>query len=438
MTTMIKHAIVTLVALGLLATGAIPATAVAQNEEPVPKYRIPGTSPEPKRFERNVPGLGERTFNILTSIHEDIGEQRFAEALERLRGLQERGRGSEYENALILQNMAFVYAMLERSADAVRAIEQALAIDALSHRETQNLFLMHAQLNAIEDRWDPALRVMHRYFYWEDKPTTDAIQLMALGYANKEDYRNTIVWAERLIESARTPREDYYVLLLWAHNELKQYDAAIGVLRQMIPLWPDKLMYWEQMAGLLMQLEREAESLAVYSVAYQRGLLKDESKILNLVRYYLFREAPFKAARILQTGLSVGNVESTRENWQLLSDAYNLAQETQDSIRALRRAAELAGDGELYIREAQLHASVGDWEGVESAVANAIDKGGLKRPGRAWEMRAMAAYERKNLQESLRMFRQAAQFDETRHRANQWTQYINNEIRVERALREGA
>lgn len=434
---MIKQGIVTLVALCLLAGGAMSGTALAQNDEPVPKYRIPGTSPEPKRFERNVPGLGERTFNVLTSIHEDIGEQRYAEALERLRGLQESGRGSDYEKALILQNVAFVYAMLDRGDEAIRAIEQALAIDALSHRETQNLFLMMAQLHAIADRWDPALRVMHRYFYWEDQPTTDAIQLMALGYANKEDYRNTIVWAERLIESAKEPREDYYVLLLWAHNELGQLDEAIGVLRQMIPLWPDKVTYWEQMAGLLMQLEREAESLAVYSVAYQRGLLEDESKILNLVRYYLFREAPYKAARILQNGLNEGNIESTKENWQLLSDAYSLAQETRESIRALRRAAELADDGELYIREAQLHAAVGDWDGVEAAVGNAIDKGGLRRPGRAWEMRAMAAYERKNLQDALRMFREAAQHDETRRRATQWIQYINNEIRVQRALREG-
>lgn len=415
-----------------------PAPVEAQNEEPVPKYRIPGTPPEPRRWERRAGTTSsERMFNLLTSIHEDLGEERYAQALARLRAVYDDGRGNEFERALILRNMAFAYAQMDQMLQATRVLEEAITLDSLSHNETQNMFLMQAQLFAMEEHWDAALRTMARYFYWEDKPTTDSLQIMAVAHARKEDYRNTILWTRRLIENSKTPQEDHYSLLLWAHNELKQYPEAINVLREMVPLWPDKLVYWEQLAGLLQQVGKEAESLAVYSVAYQRGLLKEEAKILNLVRYYMVREAPFKAARILKTALDNGAVEATREHWKLLSDAYNLAQEMKDSIAALRKAAALADDGELYMREAQLHAATDDWAQVEIAVAKAIEKGGLDRPGRAWVYRALAAYEQDKLDDALRMFREAAKHEETRRNATQWINYINNEIRVERALRQG-
>src|SRR5690606_2278943 len=150
---------------------------------------------------------------------------------------------------------------------------------------------------------------------------------------------------------------------------------------------------------------REDDSLAVYSMAFQKGLLKDGKKHLNLVRYYLYREAPYTAARILQRGLDDDIIEPTMENWELLSQSYQMAQEIDRAIEALQKAAALSDDGELFIREAQLHAAADNWAGVQRAAQNAVDKGGLKNPGRAWMMIGMAAYERDETAAALRAMR---------------------------------
>ena len=429
----IKAAVAAFVSLAMLAPAAF---AQDLTETPEPKYRLPGSAPEPDRTKRQT-GLTERTFNLLTSIFEDIGEERYAEARDRLTELGGTRRLSEYEEASIHRYLGFVHAMLENTDAAIREMNLALQAEALNHSETQETMLQLAQLHAQEENWDAVLQMMPRYLYWEADPKPSALMLMTFANVQLENFRETIKWGERWLEAEKEPKENALQILLWAHFELKEFAEAADVLARLISNWPDKADYWEQLAGILAQLEREQESLAVYSVAHQKGLLKTEAKVKNLVSYYLYREAPYNAARILERGIENDVVKPTRENWELLSQAYQMAQEHESAIEALQKAAALADDGELFVREAQLHASVDNWEGVQRAAEHAVEKGGLENPGRAWMMIGMAAYERGENAAALRALREAAKHADSKRNAEQWIQYINNQIRAERELRRG-
>lgn len=424
------------VVLALSGISVVEAQGRNNVEAPEPMYRIPGSSPEPERFSRQG-GLTERTFNTLTSIHEDIGVENYASAIQRLVALQDRGRLTDYERALLMQNLGTIYAITDRPALAKQQLTSALALDALEHRTTQQIFLTLGQLHAIDDEWSQAIRMMTRYFYWEDNPTPDSLILMATAYAQTQDFRNGLVWVQRAIQHANEPRENWYQLWLYMNAELRDYDAAIDVLARMIPIWPANVRYWEYMAGMMMEANREADALAVLAMAYQRGLLTDEQKLMNVVQMYRYRSAPYSAARILQRGLESGVVESTEENWELLSQAYQSSEEMDDAIRALQRAAALSDDGELFVREAQLHAMTDNWPGVRAAIRNALDKGRLDNPGRANMMLGIAAFEDGQYQQAIDAFRAAAQHSESRARATQWLNYVNNYIRTQRALRQG-
>ncbi|MFN2301362.1 MAG: tetratricopeptide repeat protein [Gammaproteobacteria bacterium] len=425
-------------ALGVPDVVSAQAEPPPQQRQEAPMYRMPGTSPEPDRTQRQS-ALTERTFSILTAAHEQIGNEQYQEAEARLQELLGRlGRSSNYERALVMQNLGYVYLALERYPQALQMLEQSLQIDALSHRETQDLFRMMGQLYAVQEQWRESLRVMQRYYYWESDPPADALLLMATAYAQLEDFRNGILWIQRAIQKSSTPRENWYQLWLAMHHGLREYQESADVLAQMIAIWPGNKNYWQQLAGLLWaDLNREADALAVWSMAYRRGLLTEESEILNVVRGYMYRNAPYNGARVMRDAMEAGHVRPTLRNWELLSQAYQLSQENRQAISALQRAAALSDDGELYVREAQLHASADNWTGVQTAAANAIQKGGLRNPGRAWMMVGMAAYERKQYQEALRAFRSAAQHPDSSRLASQWIQHINHELRVARELREG-
>lgn len=425
-------------ALALLLAGTNSAEAQRDRdvEPPQPMYRVPGSAAEPERFARQG-GLTERTFNTLTSIHQDIGEENYASAIQRLQALLDRGRLTEYEEALLKQNLGMLYGITDRSAMAKQQLQAALAIDALGHGETQGIFLMLGQLHAIDEEWPQAIRMMTRYFYWEDRPTFDSLLVMSAAYAGAQDYRNGLVWVQRAIQHSPQPRENLYQLWLYMNTELRDFEAAADVLTRIVALWPNNVTYWEQLAGMYMQLNRDADSLAVLSIAHQRGLLTEERKLMNVIQMYRYRAAPYSAARILQRGLDSGVIRPTEENWELLSQAYQAAEERRDAIRALQRAAALSDNGELYVREAQLHASVDDWEGVRTAIRNALDKGRLRNPGRAYMMLGIAAFEDRQYQQSIEAFRGATQYPDARSRATQWLNYVNNYVRTQRALRQG-
>ncbi|TVQ41499.1 MAG: hypothetical protein EA370_01830, partial [Wenzhouxiangella sp.] len=58
--------------------------------------------------------LQESTFNRLSRIYEDIGEEKYAEAYSALQSLLDRGRRTEYEQAVIHQAMGHVRMQQER------------------------------------------------------------------------------------------------------------------------------------------------------------------------------------------------------------------------------------------------------------------------------------------------------------------------------------
>jgi cytochrome c-type biogenesis protein CcmH/NrfG len=91
----------------------------------------------------------------------------------------------------------------------------------------------------------------------------------------------------------------------------------------------------------------------------------------------------------------------------------------------------------LFVREAQLHAMTDNWAGVRTAIRNALDKGRLQNPGRAYMMLGIAAFEDGQHQQSLEAFRGALQHSDSRTRATQWINYVNNYVRTQRALRQG-
>jgi tetratricopeptide (TPR) repeat protein len=289
----------------------------------------------------------------------------------------------------------------------------------------------------MDEEWPQAIRMMSRYFYWEDDPDQNSYLVMSAAYAATEDYRNGLVWVQRAIQHSREPRENLYQIWLYMNSELQDYEAAADVLRQIISLWPANVTYWEQLAGMYMELNRDADALAVLSMAYQRGLLNDERKLMSVVQMYRYREAPYSAARILQRALDNGVVESTEERWEMLSQSYQAAEEVENAIRALQRAAALSNSGELFVREAQLHAMTDNWAGVRTAIRNALDKGRLQNPGRAYMMLGIAAFEDGQHQQSLEAFRGALQHSDSRTRATQWINYVNNYVRTQRALRQG-
>ncbi|MDZ7736923.1 MAG: hypothetical protein U5P41_13135 [Gammaproteobacteria bacterium] len=326
--------------------------------------------------------LSENTYNALSEINELLETERHTEALNKLRSLQQDVQGNEYEQAVVQQTMGYAYNALERFDLAADAFIRAVDSNALPADVSHRLEYFIAQLLAQTRNYDRAIHYLEKWFSEETDPGIDAYRLAAGLYYENGDHAQVIKYARTAISKSDKPDENLYQLLLASYFETKDYNNAADLLENMLQLFPANESYWKQLYSTYQLLNKDKRALAVYELAYRRGFLnKDEKE--QLARLYLHLQAPYRAARFLQSEMEKGGLDKTKENLKLLAESYHLARETDKAIEAYGEAANLTGDGELYFRQGQLLFNRQRWTLAQAALQKALELGTLKQRAQA-------------------------------------------------------
>jgi tetratricopeptide (TPR) repeat protein len=403
-------------------------TAMALAGAPALAQEVPeaGTA---EREEKNV-SMSEPVYRKLSAVHELMGENELDEAMDRLRSLLD-SRLNDYERALVLQSIGFVYSQRGDYGPAIDYFEQCIELDALPNIAQQGMLYSLASLYASQEEFRKTIDTLTTWFKYEQEPKADAYMLMASAYAELEEYLNALPWVQKAIELSEEPKESWYQLELAIYFETKQYEAAIPHLQEMVAIWPDTLRYWETLSSAYMQVNKDAEALAALTLAYKRGLVEEERQLLNLVKLNLFLEIPFKAGEILEREMAAGRIETNMDNLELLLSAWTSAREFDRAIAVIDRLAPQAEDGEYYLQKAQLLAEKSEWQQAMEAARQAIDKGGLDKPGTAWLLVGSSAAELGRFDVAERAFREARNFDDqSRRNAESWLAYVADRRQV--------
>jgi len=379
-----------------------------------------------KKKRRGTGAMSERTYKKLMRIHSLIGESQYDQALKLLRPLETQLK-NDYERAVVYQTYGFIHAAQEDYAQATRYLEKTLALDALREEQTRSLTFNLAQLYVIQGEYRKGIRTLENWFRTAENPDAHAYAMLATAYSQDRQYARAIPALEQAIRLSDDPKEAWYRLLMSMYYQQKQYSKAAGVLETMVSRWPDNPRYWRQLSSIYLTLKRERKALATLDIAYRRGMLDKEREILQLVNLHAYLDDPYEAAQILAQGIEDGLVAASRKHLELLGNYWMSAQENDRAIDALRRAGAQAGNGRIDLRVAYLLIEKEQWKQAEAALQQAVRKGGLRRPGKAWLLLGIAAYEQKQLDRAREYFSKAASFDDTRSDANQWIGHIDNE-----------
>lgn len=424
----------------LLAAGCLMMSQPAAAQQATPSA-APATAPGVQqagtktREEKNT-SMSEAVYKRLTAIHELLGDGKIDDALDRLKQLQGM-RLSAYERALVAQAFGFSYAQQGHYPEAIKAFEQCLELDALPNDAQQGMLYSLAGLYASEGQFDKAISTMHTWFTYAQEPVpADAYMLVGSSYAQLEKLKEALPYVSEAIKRSTEPNESWYMLELSLHFELKDYKSAVALLRQMVVFWPDNGKYWEMLASAYLELEDDKNALATLMVAYRKGLVDDQAKLLNLVRLNMFLEIPYEAAQILDKGMADGKIEGTQKNLELLLSAWTAAREFDKAVAVLDRLGPMAEDGHYYVQKAQLLAERTDWDGVVGAADAAIAKGGLKDPGSVYLLKGMAYAELGRLDDALDVLSDARKFDgDSRRNVDAWISYVKDRQQVAQAGR---
>ncbi len=369
--------------------------------------------------------MSEGTYRALERIHEMISENSYKEAEERLTRMLDRG--SDYEKAVVNQTLGFVYIQQEDYKRGLAAFERALAYDALPVQQQEQLQYNTGQLYIADGRYDKGIRTLEAYIAeaCEPVPAEAHIQLAA-AYAERKEYRKALKQVDLAIAKSEKPQETWYQLKLALHYELQEYKACADVLLILVSLVPDKPEYWKQLQGIYFEIKQDREALAALSIAHRNGLLAKESDFKNLASIFMLLDIPLRAAEVMTEGLEKNIVEKTQRNYEFLSDAWLLARELDEAIAAQQRAAEIAGDGKVWMRLAQMLAQEERWKAAIEAVDKAL-QAGLENAGPAYMVKGQAAFNLGQPKTAIAAFNQAKRYEKTRKQAAQWIEFVRSE-----------
>ena len=385
-----------------------------------------------------IPTISTAVYERLNEAQVCMDEGDLECAIEELDRLEAVRDLNNYEIANLWNFRAYIAFERDDMESALRAYETIVALphedlpDGMIQGSMRNLATLYVQ----EGQYEQGLAAFQDWMELPTvTPTGDDYYLLATIYYQMDRYADGIPALEQAIALANANGEigdeGWYQMLYVFQFQLEQIDEVIATLSFMVENWT-KREHLVALAGQLSSQGRDDETLALYEAAYEAGWLTRGTDLVQLANLLLNGEAPYKAAVLLDDGLSDGTIESSPTNWRLLAQAYQLAMEHERALPALQRASSLAEDGEIDRLLAQSYQRLGRWEECAEASRTALDRGGLDRTDYVYMQLGNCLLNLKEYEAARTAFQQAAEDERLAADARRWIEYVDETVTRER------
>ena len=210
---------------------------------------------------------------------------------------------------------------------------------------------------------------------------------------------------------------------------------ATDVLEDLILYYPKK-QYWVQLSFMFSEQNQEPKQLAAMDTAYVQDMLEKDGEYRNMASLLLHADVPYKASQVLKRGFDEEIVEDTSKNWELYAGSLRQAQEVEDAIPAMAKAAEMSDSGDLYARLGSIYLDADNNQQAIEAINKGLQRGGVKRPDNARLVLGMAYFNTKQYSKAKEAFRAAGRDKRSKKYADQWISYMNSELDRQKKLSE--
>lgn len=419
--------LMTVLSLGVVvSTGYAPGAVAAEEEK--------------KQKTRRVPTISAPVFKKLEEAQALIDAKSYPQAEQIIQKMLDAGKGTRYngnERANLYNMLGYINFAQERYQPAIKAYEQVVASpdDISEGMESGTLYTL-AQLNFVSERYAEALKYMEQWLVKANNPGPEPYIFLGQVYYQMQDFRKAVPQIEKGINVARERgtkiKEQWYALLNYLYYEQENWPKVLEILEILVKNWP-KRDYWYRLAGIYGQEGNEAKQLHSLEAAYRGGFLDREKDFTTLAGLLMQAEIPYRAAQVMQKGIEDGMIEKTAKNWRSLGQAWQLSQETDKAIDALKASGALDDNGRVYEQLASLYLEKEQFKSCVSAADSALRKGGLRKVQSTHVIRGMCLYNDDKLNSARASFVRARtasreKSDKSSERMSaQWITFIDGE-----------
>ena len=392
----------------------------------------------PQQKTKKAQAVSKQVYDRIQKAQEQIDAENYPSALKILGSLDASEKLTEYERQNVLNYIAYVQYSTDDIDGAMASYKRMLQIESIEEQIKKNTIYTLAQLSTMQENYQDALNYLNQWLPLEPNPQPDAFILIAQNLYQLNRYADMVEPIETAIrlaeEKGKQVKEDWYVLLNFAYFSQEDYQKVKEIQKIIIPKWPKK-RYWFALAGAFTELGDDINLLTSYDAAHTQGMLQKESELVTMAQLYMQHEIPYKAGTLLESAMESGQVARDAKNYRILSQAWMLAQEDEKAIPALKEAARLSDEGELFLRLGNTHLNLGQYGECVAAIQNGVRKGGIKSPDNAQISLGMCLYNQQKYREAITAFREAGKTRRSARVARQWINVIESDIKRNEQIR---
>ncbi|HET6587128.1 MAG TPA: tetratricopeptide repeat protein [Oleiagrimonas sp.] len=337
------------------------------------------------------------------------------------------GSESKYVQAMALQGLASLKYNQQDIKGAIDLQKKALAIGIMPNDTYYQLMYMLAQYYVADQQYAQALTTLQQWRREGKRETADSYGLEGNIDYRLEKYPEAIAAIKKAESMTDKPKASWTQILTASYAESGQGDQALQLAQQQLAANPTDATTLHNAIALLVQSQKYPEALKLMEQARSNGTLTQQQDYVNMAKLYLViaqngtdtKANAAKAQQVLDEGMTKGIVKPDYDTYMLQGNAAYIAGADAKAIAAYAKAAPLGKDGEADLRRGQLLITAGKSTQGKQAVKTAIGKG-VKHKGTAWMLVAEAERAVKNKPAAIEAMKKAAQYPETRARAQAW------------------
>ncbi len=369
--------------------------------------------------------IDAQTGRILNEAIELLNAENYSGASQKISTLP-LDKLSPYERGTVERISFNISYAQERYEEARGHLQKAIDSGGLNTQQIDESRYLLAQLFIQGEQWREGAAALEEWFKTAATPNSAAYYLLAMAHYQLEDFAAALPPAKKAVElmDPAKPNESWLSMLSALYLQREAYREAIPVLQQLVEAAPDKKTYWTQLSSVYVQMEDYANGLAVMQLAYNVGLVTEDAEVRRLADLLLFNDVPYRGAQVLETAIERRLVTLDEKLYEKLANCWIAAGELDRSITPLQRAAELAPNGETFVRLGEVQAQREDWPAAIAAIQRGIDKGQLKDPGNAQLWLGIAHYSQQSYADAVPFLERARQSAKHQPLADNYLQAI--------------
>ena len=313
-----------------------------------------------------------------------------------------------YEEGAAMQLSAAIKIQTEDYIGAIGDLETMISRGFISGDNVKSTYYNIAQLYLTTDNKEKSLEYYDRWMSAGGVPDRSQKWTLAVLYQQMDRFPEALNWAEQVFqEDGPGAERQVYDFLIFLYDKTNNFAKKAELLETLLARDPTDRQLWDAIAGDYFRGGQERKAFEVQKAMYLGGILQTEDELMRVVNFYNSFDVPYAAAKILEKEMNAGRISANYQRLELLANLYQVAREFDKAIPVIERAAEMAPDGKMYERLGRSYSELQNWAEAETALINAINKGGLSDAGLAWVLVGQSRYERDDRSGAREAFRNA-------------------------------